>query len=573
MPSSSTHALETLCITGGPRSGKTSALVGRALAWGGQDAVFPRTQPAFLFFCATPWSVDTVQSAVANASEDGVVCTPFDYALRILEDPRVRALTGRTPHVLSPAEEAVFYEDLKTSGLKRRRLRELWAFLMCGWANLDDDDPAWICTTEETAQLELARQILALDDAMLAGEVVNLAVHALRELPDVRREFSSPVVLADDYPLMSRASQELIDLLACDKLAVAGNPEPTPVAFEPYPCAQGLDLFCQHHPSAERVALDEPLHQRKRDHLSAPDLGQEMGLVVSTVVEALNAGTAPERIAVVGVNRTWRANLLRALRSCNIPAEELRLKRQRPLGREMSEPDEAERVRVLKRLADNAGDSVAWRQWLSFGDALGRSAAVAELRRVAEPAGLTLAEALPLLASGKLEGLPMTSPFAQSLLKPYRQALETLKVVELSREDAPAAAPAVGGGQDEMAANAGETPETPGTVVVAKPEDLFGHTFDLVIFGGFVNGFIPSRDLCDVGKVVGGARERALAADHAALRLVEGRTSERLVFTSFESCPLEAAEQLGLHIARIALKDGQRICTIEPSSYLEEMGL
>ena len=30
--------------------------------------------------------------------------------------------------MLSRAEEAVFYEDLKTCGLKRRRLRELWAF-------------------------------------------------------------------------------------------------------------------------------------------------------------------------------------------------------------------------------------------------------------------------------------------------------------------------------------------------------------------------------------------------------------------------------------------------------------
>lgn len=105
------------------------------------------------------------------------------------------------------------------------------------------------------------------------------------------------------------------------------------------------------------------------------------------------------------------------------------------------------------------------------------------------------------------------------------------------------------------------------------PEDLFGRTFDVVIFGGFVNGFIPSRDMCDSGVVVGGARTRQEAADRAAIALAEQRATRRLLFTSFKSCDLETAERLRLHIPRIHLRSGVRTCDIHPSDYLQELGL
>jgi len=116
------------------------------------------------------------------------------------------------------------------------------------------------------------------------------------------------------------------------------------------------------------------------------------------------------------------------------------------------------------------------------------------------------------------------------------------------------------------------SPTTP-AVAIAAPEDLFGRTFDVVIFGGFVNGFIPSRDMCDSGVVVGGARTRQEAADRAAIALAEQRATRRLLFTSFKSCDLETAERLRLHIPRIHLRSGVRTCDIHPSDYLQELGL
>lgn len=603
-------ATEALCIVGDPRSGKTGALVERTAAWA--EAIPPGSdaQPPFLFFCASPVIVDDAvarlsQRGLADAPAKlaelaepavcqhgpctGLVTTPFDYACRILADPRAQRATGRGGRMLSRAEEAVFYEDLKTCGLKRRRLRELWAFLQCGLANLNDGDPNWIQTTEERAILDLARDILAFEDAILPGEVVNLAVRALEAEPTLRQRFGSPVVLADDYLLMSRASQRLVNLLAADKIAVAGNEYDILPAFEPYPCTTGFAEFEETYSPLQRVTLEAPFSAVERAWKAAPDLPGEMRLIAQTIADELACGTDPRAIAVVGTNRTWRTNLQRALASVGIPAAPLGHPALKAPKGELAPASDDERERVLRQLLDSnmqragsctprahagindpaiqhnppaspCGDSIAWRQWLSFDDALGRSAAVSELRRVAQPRGLNLAEALAALDANALPELPATSPFAQSLLAPYREAQGLLAE---RREN----------GHPPISTSAA-TPKSPApAVAIAAPEDLFGRTFDVVIFGGFVNGFIPSRDMCDPGVVVGGARTRQEAADRAAIVLAEHRATKRLLFTSFESCDLETAERLRLHIPRIRLKGGVRVCDIEPSSYLRELNL
>lgn len=637
-------ATEALCITGGPRSGKTGALVERAVAWAEAAPATPDAQPPLLFFCASPVTIDDAalrlsQRGLANVPVEavglaepaacqhgprtGLVTTPFDYACRILADPRAQRAIGRGGRMLSRAEEAVFYEDLKTCGLKRRRLRELWAFLQCGLANLSDDDSAWIQTSEEQAVLDLARDILAFEDAILPGEVVNLAVRALEAEPALRQRFGSPVVLADDYLLMSRASQHLVNLLATDKIAIAGSEDDILPAFEPYPCTTGFEEFEAAHAPLQRVTLETPFHPLDRAWEAAPDLASEMGLIACAIAEELTCGTDPRVIAVVGTNRIWRTNLQRALASVGIPATSLGHPALKAPKGDLAPVSDDERERILGQLYRSAsqpadpsdplaanpnnagthnapaafspaGDPVAWRQWLSFDDALGRSAAVSELRRIAQPQGLNLAEALAALDADALPGLPATSPFTQSLLTPYREAQRLL--AKRSGNDQPTivTSPAAAANRARESSSsskadtalslanltetrendAAATPTSPApAVAIAAPEDLFGHTFDVVIFGGFVNGFIPSRDMCDPGVIVGGARVRQEATDRDTIALAEQRATRRLLFTSFESCDLETAERLRLHIPRIRLRNGVRTCDIEPSSYLQELNL
>ena len=160
---------------------------------------------------------------------------------------------------------------------------------------------------------------------------------------------------------------------------------------------------------------------------SGPDPSGEIRLIAQTIADELTCGTDPRAIAVVGTNHTWRTNLQRALASVGIPAAPLRRQHMKAPKGDLVPTDTCERERVLEQLrrsisqsadssdslavassngttvpnepaaSSQAGDSIAWRQWLSFDDALGRSAAVSELRRIAQSQGLNLAEALAAL--------------------------------------------------------------------------------------------------------------------------------------------------------------------------------
>ena len=721
-------ATEALCITGGPRSGKTGALVERAVAWAEAAPATPDAQPPLLFFCASPVTVDDavarlsqrgLMNAPAKLAElaepavcqhgpcKGLVTTPFDYACRILADPLAQQATGRQNRVLSCAEEAVFYEDLKTCGLKRRRLRELWAFLQCGLANLSDDDSAWIQTTEEQAVLDLARDILVFEGAILPGEVVNLAVRALEAEPTLRQRFGSPVVLADDYLLMSRASQRLVNLLATSKIAVAGSEKAVLPAFEPYPCATGFEEFEAAHTPLQRVMLEVPFHPLDRAWEAAFDLAGEMDLIARTIAEELAGGTSPGAIAVVCVNRTWRANLQRALASVGIPAASLGHAALKAPKGDLVPANDDERERVLRQLRDGIAElgriparwisTIATNRRSSRGLHRGASGSVNDAPSAAVPScgasrnphlargtcraigGHSRCAATSLKAPGELAPASPTrrseqlrsvtqrerahaghdpaistpgrlhrvAPVAQLQRRPRpqrrrlelrastsgsprhwmpdayrdfrhkplrpkparplprspataqraerggstrnrhrtrlggrelfcirrhrkRPSLSSSRHSEAREESAVARPSSTRKGAEPCGRSA--SPATP-AVAVGAPEDLFGRTFDVIIFGGFVNGFIPSRDMCDPGVIVGGARARQEASDRAAITLAEQRTARRLLFTSFESCDLETAERLRLHIPRIRLRSGVRTCNIEPSSYLEELNL
>ncbi len=89
-----------------------------------------------------------------------------------------------------------------------------------------------------------------------------------------------------------------------------------------------------------------------------------------------------------------------------------------------------------------------------------------------------------------------------------------------------------------------------------------------MVFGGFVNGIVPSRANFDAGAAGGEVPARCQAADLLLIRSVLGRASKRAVLTGFSRCDLEEAERLGLRISRIRLSRGVRVCDIEPSVYL-----
>lgn len=579
------------CVTGGSATGKTAWLVRRACELEADGGV--------LVVCAAEAGARDVRGRLATAgARDVRVCTALELACSVLDDAAVQERCGGSLRVLDAFEEAVLFEDVKTSGCKRGRLRELLLFLERGWSDLLDDDSAWIQTGEERLVLELLQRCLSFSGGVLEAQAANLAVRELMADGELRARHGCAHVLADDYGLMGRASQALVNLLAERSVAVTADPAATLPVGDKYPYAAGIEEFLAANPQVERVefaschapvavagainALRAELGCEKMQVAGAAEgergavgvtaaedspvavfmektLVDELGRVARLVQDAVEAGISPDDILVVGTNAAWRANAARALASCGVPVRTASTGGKKVRFESCGERRRAaEAARVLERLARDEADSAAWRTWCGLDDALARSASLAALRRACEGRGLRLARALELLDAGELDVCGAEDARFASLLAAYREGRRQV------RELAEAAG----------ASRFVEAPATEGaSVLVGSPSAAFAREARLVVFGGFVNGLIPSRDYFDPTVLVGAARKRAHRADVEAVILAAAAASERLVFTGFTSCGLETAERLKLRIARIRLQDGVRTATIEPSNLLQTMGL
>ena len=238
------------CILGKVASGKTEALVHRVVKYlSGQLSA-----KSVLVLAASPDAAETLKGRLAAAldipantlGEQGVrVSTPRAIALEVLGNPKAQAAYGRKPRLLLPFEENILLEDVKASGLRPKRLREMLKFFYRSWAELADDEPSWLVSEEEVQVHSLLKECLAFTGGILPNELSNLAVKWVRADETAREAASYDLVLVDDYQLLSRASQVLAGLLAREGLVVTGDMQATSEVFEEYPFATGLIEFAQ----------------------------------------------------------------------------------------------------------------------------------------------------------------------------------------------------------------------------------------------------------------------------------------------------------------------------------------
>ena len=247
------HMADTMvreCILGKVASGKTEALVHRVVEYlSGQS-----DDKGVLVLAASPDAAETLKGRLAAAlgipantlGEQGVrVSIPRAIALEVLGDPKAQAACGRKPRLLLPFEENILLEDVKASGLRPKRLREMLKFFYRSWTELADDEPSWLVSEEEVQVHSLLKECLAFTGGILPNELLNLAVKWLRTDATARKAASYDLVLVDDYQLLSRASQVLAGLLAREGLVVTGDMQATSEVFEEYPFAAGLIEFAQ----------------------------------------------------------------------------------------------------------------------------------------------------------------------------------------------------------------------------------------------------------------------------------------------------------------------------------------
>lgn len=456
-------------IEGGVGCGKTAALTARAAALL-EDGVAPEDM---LMLAATPDAARVLAARLIEAvGERGgaieVTCTR-DVALGLLASEEGRTFSGRAGRLVTPVELGFIMEDMKVSGLKQRRLREMLKFFYRNWTELAggaDDDDRWLILGEEADTHALLKDVLRFTGGILEPEASAMAVRFLLACPEVLASAQRAHVLVDDYQMHSRASQHLANLLARDSVIVAADPAAVVEVFDSYPYGEGIGEFTQANEGCERIVLNEshacaaaaraasrlrasldagaaPLGDAGAESdapspsqsassatsgttaaptvpdraataasftaLEATDPAAEMASVADAVQTALEAGADPSSIYVLAFHPAWERRVARALEARGIATATP--VRGRVAAGDYRDLDRCAAARLLTALAlvANAHDALAWRAWCGFGDYLANSAVFADMRAEADEQGKDLVAMLDeVAAAAPEEGFPGT---------------------------------------------------------------------------------------------------------------------------------------------------------------------
>lgn len=456
-------------IEGGVGCGKTTALVARVAALL-EDGATPENM---LVLAATPDAARVLGARLTEAAgERGAaieVTCAREVALGLLASEEGRAFSGRAGRLVTPLELGFIMEDMKTSGLKQRRLREMLKFFYRNWTELAggaEDDDGWLIPGEEADAHALLKDVLHFTGGILEPEASAMAVRFLLARPDALADVQRSCVLVDDYQMHSRASQHLANLLARDSITVAADPTAVVEVFDSYPYGEGIGEFTQANEDCERVVLNEshacaaaawaasrlrtsldagasPLGDAGAESdapsptqstssatsgttaaptvpdraaaaasfsaLKAADPTAEMDAVAGAMQAALEAGADPSSIYVLAFHPAWERRISRALETRGIAAATP--VRGRVAAGDYRDLDRCAAARLLTALAlvANAHDALAWRAWCGFGDYLANSAVFADMRAEADEQGKGLVAMLDeVAAAAPEEGFPGT---------------------------------------------------------------------------------------------------------------------------------------------------------------------
>ena len=620
-------------IIGGVGTGKTQELINRVcstLAKGaqGNDA---------LVLCATPQAALAFQARLAAAAEAAgvdaagvTVATARALALDVMSDAEAIRWSGREPRLLTDYEKLFLLEDMKVSGLRPKRLREMLKFFYRSWTELADDDPEWLLAGEETNIHELVKANLAFTRSILEPELGNLAVNYLRSHSGARDAHAYAHVFADDYQRMSKASQLLVGLVARESLTIAGDRVACVQVYDSYPYAAGLDEFMDAHAEAADIELaachtcaagaaaaakllDDPAVESVAFHASedaapgatkvldfADPAGEFVG-VAKHVAETVAAGTAPADVVVAVPNDMWGRNIVKALLAAKVPAEQLA--ERQPVRGDIRDNARCIPARILTALdlVANPENALAWRCWCGYNDWLANSSAIANLRDYAGEHGEGLVEALrdvhsgaQAIGAGEVDHVVGAKRVADahvaglSLIE-AAAGLEGSalldKLAELTTGDAGASAPAavrtlcLAEGDNSAAAMAARfrarllSPaiDATGAVQVVPYDQVAGLAPKVLVIAGFVDGFIPCREYFDSAEMPLDKQEKEHEKNVRRVYAMAGKASQQLAVSHFAMTDLESAGRLKLHIGRIRLQNGTRMCVIPPSIYTEQL--
>jgi hypothetical protein len=519
--------------------------------------------------------------AFPNLLEEHIL-TMRELCSRTLARAEVQQTLKRGSRVLDDNEHDVLLEDLKTSGIRPRRLREMLKFFYRNFSYHTDGDESWLLTAEERALYALLKENLKARKAVLPCEMASLACRGLRES---EADIKPAVAIVDSYDTLSRASQCLLDILFPSHLIVAGSASGARGCAEPYPNPEGFLSFCDTRAAVERVelTLDQPV--LKEVHTTFIDPATEFTGIAAAIANHLLAGIPPRDILVAVPNPTWGHRVIAQLAQKNIRAT-----LDTGVSKVEGDPRNAAcyanlRLATFFKLFLNPDDLVSLRSWLGFGDWLLRSDAFLDLMAFAQTQKQDMRAALDELRELPPSQHPFTSfekfvaPLAEldellqacanislkdaiALFKRHKMELDA-RMIEMLGADPKCADIA------NLAHHAFETqaPSDEETLIVAPYQRCHGRHARVTFLTGFINGFLPSLDAVDDRYTID-HRNSALSRERKVFETVRATASEMLVYSYFQSDRIVNAEKMRMQTTRLFIKDATRYAKVAPSVFL-----
>ena len=607
-------------VTGPARSGKTEVIVKRCMALIEQGIepaqICVLTSCGFAVQALRERLVDTA-GQLRDKARDIRVMTALDACIAMLDTPEARNATGRTPRLLAKHEYAFLLEDIKTSGISKRRLKNMLNFIYHQWA---DNKPteSWR-TGEEAAICEQLERSLTLTGGMLVQEAPMLACAYLATRDSSEPKFASHV-LVDEFQNLSCAEQTAACLMAGTQLVICGNVGQTVARLSVYPNPEGLEKFDALRrnvevfeltavfgsPQIERFAAAAGLQEQPQcaSDEDAEDKGtQALKLIkfntpddelngitkyLRLIVNSQDEPAAGRETCVLVPSKRWAklaqsALAARGFETCidavstNLGGDPRNLSRAR-----------AQVTHTRLNLLADPSDMVAWRAWCGFGNYLTNSDAWAGLEAYAVSNGLTLAEALDRAASEPKE------PFLRSnvLVERWQSGHEFIK--NNSKRCGFALMHAIGADEvaefdsvieelvgDETAAQICASmrrhildpvfPQNPDMVRICTPQNLCGQSYKHMLVLGMIDGFFPKRAAFEVVSTPED-RAEALLQERRAFCDAVSKATETLTLSYFSKATLELAEKSKMQVARISASGGERVAWLRPSVFLQDAG-
>lgn len=538
-----------------------------------------------LIICLDDLAASRYRTRLANhlALEPANVATIKQVAMRILSDVRIASSVGRDPRVLNENEMDVLMEDMKVSGIKPRRLREMFKFFCKGISDCDNEQDGWLINNEEKRLFALLSENLEARRAMLPCELSSFAYHGMLKT-DAER--SSLAVLADDFGSLSKASQRLVEHVATAGLIVSGSRLAIAGAAEPYPHNEGFLSFGQRH-GATHVSLREETSEVRHVYKTFDKPEEEFSFVAEAVSRRVGEGLDPHDVLVAVPNDAWLSRMADALEQRG-----LSVRKDGGCVKVKGDPRRPGCFSAMKqatflKLYLDSDDIVALRSWMGFGDWLLRSDAFRELisyardhdasvlqvvARLLEPDGdrhdfrafdklRVPLEELSRLLSACRAGLSRGE--VTDLFKEHDMALSSDQIALLGDDFACADVKSLA--IDACGSLASDGDEH--AVTIAAYRRCHGRFSRVTFMTGLVDGFMPAADAVD-DKFTIDHRRSAFERELALFEDVTATACEEVVHTLFRRDELENAAAMNMQISRVSIENDVRYAAVVPSSAL-----